>query len=122
MDNTAWMAGSKEDLQKIIDIANKFYKISDTKINGSKSKILVLNANKNERFQPIVAGSERAKVFPAKFKETVRYLDVYSSEERQDENIMKLIEKEIHTVINILMRKKLTDLQSTYIINKVLIP
>ena len=45
-DNTTWIARSKDELQKIVDISNEFYEINDIEINSKKSELVVVNAKK----------------------------------------------------------------------------
>ena len=40
IDDTTWIAPSQANLEKILDIANEFYKITNTVINKQKSELL----------------------------------------------------------------------------------
>jgi len=45
MDDTTWMAPNQENLDKILSIADEFYKITNTAINKSKSELIINKAN-----------------------------------------------------------------------------
>src|SRR3989442_11004547 len=41
MDDTQWLAESKESLEKILEIADNFYNFTDIQVNKLKSELLV---------------------------------------------------------------------------------
>src|SRR5438309_5274582 len=66
-DNTTWIARSKEEMQKIIDILTEFYKLNDIELNSRKSELLVLNHKTKNKEQDNIS-----KIRLDKLKEIVR--------------------------------------------------
>ena len=79
-DDTTWIARSKEEMQKIIDISTEFYELNDIELNSRKSELLVLNykiKNKEQDNIPkIRLGKLKEIVQAKKGKEAIRYLRV----------------------------------------------
>ena len=49
MDDTTWIANSKEELQQITNTAEEFYTINDIQTNPTKSFLLIINGNQRDR-------------------------------------------------------------------------
>src|ERR1044071_8126897 len=78
-DDTTWIARSKDELQKIVNISNKFYEINDIEINSKKSELIVVNAKgkgKEKEILAIKVGKNQNQVLAKKDKDIVRYLEV----------------------------------------------
>lgn len=50
MDDTVWLASSKNELIDIITIVNKFFLLTGIKVNATKSNLLIIN---HQQVQPI---------------------------------------------------------------------
>src|SRR5271170_7820162 len=62
-DDTIWLANSKHNLMKILDIADQFYTLNDIKINDKKSELVCINCNTGKRSKPhIVMGKQAVKI------------------------------------------------------------
>jgi len=79
-DDTTWIARSKKEMQKIIDISTEFYELNDIELNSRKSELLVLNhktKNKEQDNIPkIRLGKLKEIVRAKKGKEAIRHLGV----------------------------------------------
>ncbi|GES89606.1 Down syndrome cell adhesion molecule-like protein Dscam2 [Rhizophagus clarus] len=123
VDDTQWIAKSKNKAKKISLIADEFFDINDIKINGEKSKIIVVNPediNENERFLEI--GKNKDKVFANKGSDPIRILGVWFKADKGDKHIESLVKKEISTILGAIRRKHITHAQAIYIVNAVLLP
>jgi hypothetical protein len=69
MDDTTWIANSKENLQKTLDEAREFYRANDSQINNSKSVLIVINGKKGEP-KMVQAGLNKEPVSMLDDKET----------------------------------------------------
>ena len=80
-DDMTWIARSKTELQRIVNISREFYKINNIEINSKKSELLVLNASKkNEKKDEQHSISMRKKkedtVYAKKDTNSFRHLGV----------------------------------------------
>lgn len=69
-----------------------------------------------------MAGTKKEEVYPVKTREAVRYLGVFFSEKDQQQTTHKAVKDEINKVLETLKRKRITDVQTSYILSKVMIP
>ena len=51
VNDTTWVAKSKEEMQAIVQISQRFFRFNEIQINSAKSKLLVINSSvrKEER-------------------------------------------------------------------------
>ena len=75
MDNTTWIANSRENLQRILNEAREFYIANDSQINSNKSVLLVINKKKDE-LTTVQAGLNRETVTMLNNGEFVRFLGI----------------------------------------------
>lgn len=60
----SWVASSRTELQQILNEAKIFYDANDSQINAKKSKIIMINGNKNDQQNFVTAGPNNEKVYP----------------------------------------------------------
>src|SRR3954454_10330359 len=77
MDDSNWIAHSKEDLEEILDIADEFYSITKAAINKSKSQLLT-NTITTSQTIPIKFGSSIIDIKPE--LGSIRFLGVWINE------------------------------------------
>jgi len=79
-NNTTWVARSKEEMQKIVDIFSEFYELNDIEINSKKSELLILNSNHknkgNNTCFEIVIEKSKEPVQAKQEKEVIKHLGV----------------------------------------------
>jgi len=121
MDDTLWLAKSRENLTEIMKVADSFYDLNFIKVNWDKS---VLLTNKNHLCQPITLPSINGTttIHPLPTNDSIRYLGVWISLGSNKTFISKSLINEIKSAVAIMTPKRLTDKQIVYIYNSVLIP
>ena len=122
MDDTTWLASSRENMQKILDEAAIFYKANDSQINGKKSVLIAINSPKEDEDKEVLIGPNKEPLKKTKTSEYTRYLGIWLGEKDHKKFTIGLLQREILQVTNALSKKKVTDKQVLYILNRVLIP
>ena len=117
MDDTMWIARSKENMQQILDDAREFYKANDFQINSFKSVLIVI-INKNRTIiQEVQAGLNKETVCRLGKKDFTRFLGVWIGSMNSKKDIILRIKKEVQNISTALKHKKATEKQVSYILN-----
>ncbi|EXX53868.1 hypothetical protein RirG_239880 [Rhizophagus irregularis DAOM 197198w] len=122
MDDTNFMAGNQENLEKILSIADTFYNLNDIKINKDKSELLLRKKYIPESlflsFRKLIVN-----IKPASKKGSIRLLGVWFNAFNRRNHVIDQIKNEINNCCNsMILRKKLTDKQMAFIFNVLIIP
>ena len=116
MDDTLWIASSKNELEQILELASSFFKMANLKINPLKS-ILSTNSKNLSSINFI-----QQTISPQSKNTPFKFLGCWFLPSYQQTQQVKLITQESQNLINILKTKQITDKQTAYIINTVIIP
>ena len=118
MDDTLWLAPNKQILQQIVNSAESFYNMANITVNPTKS---ILATNKTEDPNPTINFANTI-ISTIALKDTFRYLGCWFTLLSHHKHIHNQITAETTNLINTIKNKKITEKQTIYIINTVLIP
>jgi ribonuclease HI len=120
MDDTTWIAPSKEAMDNILSIASSFYKLNSIKVNPDKSSLLTLNPStpQNETY----ATFDNIQINPTLPNIPVRILGVWFNSSGSQKHHISSFKNIINSFVSLLYPKKLTGEQMIYILNHVLAP
>ncbi|GBB86827.1 hypothetical protein RclHR1_13270009 [Rhizophagus clarus] len=129
MDNTQWLTPSQNNLEKILEIADSFYKLNNIQVNKEKSELLV--RYKQGRYRPKLKphepvnlrfGSDSIFIIPVSPQSSICILGVYLDERNTFQSTIKRINDEINELRYKYARKRITNKHMIYIFNSVIIP
>jgi hypothetical protein len=115
MDDTLWIAQSKNELEQITQMAASFYQMANLQINPTKS-IFATNA------KPTSITFLNSTLNSIPNNQPFKYLGCWFTLNNKQTHTIKLIQEEAFQLINTANTKNITDKQITYIINTVIIP
>ncbi|EXX64219.1 hypothetical protein RirG_144880 [Rhizophagus irregularis DAOM 197198w] len=122
MDNANLISSSKENLVKLYNICNSFFRLSDIKANPKKYELLVIGnkiEDKEEENQVLLDG---CSVKINNSEEGARFLGVWFSAQANFKSHNRIIEDCVKRLTNVMRWKKLTAKECIYLWNTVIIP
>src|SRR5437868_8202273 len=114
-DNTTWIASYKEQLNRTIQIAQKFFKINDIQINPTKSKLIVMNSKIKPEEKKILLKEQ--EIFLTKEKELVRFLGTWIGHKVGKKQVVAKAKQITKLFANIIRKKLLSASQILYVNN-----
>ena len=105
MDDTTWVASSRDNMKRILNTAREFYKTNDSQINSNKSALIIINC-KSQQLLPVHAGTNEEEVKPMENNTFVRFLGIWIGSKNHRADTKNRIEQEITNITRALRRKK----------------
>ena len=126
MDDTQWLAESKESLEKILEIADNFYNFADIQVNKLKSELLVKQhstLNPIDYDSPISLrfGNQTVNIKPTLPQASTRILGVWFNLNNSRKYVLNQCKQEIIDLSALMKSKPITDKHVLYIYNKLII-
>jgi hypothetical protein len=126
MDDTNFLTNSKEELEEILRVADEFYNLNDIQINKDKSELLLRSSSycyEESRKIQIQFGNHMMNILPTPKDNSIRILGVWFNAFNKREFVLNQCINEIKTLSNNTLRRKvITDKQTTYIFNMLILP
>ena len=117
MDDTTLIGNNLIGITKLHQITKSFYKANDIKDNPTKSILININAKEKE-----MQLDTNFKITALKKNDSTRYLGVIIDGDGKIKSQKEKIIEFSRTAAAIAKKKAITDIQVTYLFNKVVIP
>ena len=119
-DDTTWIASSKEQMERTIQIAEDFFELNDIQINGKKSKLITVNSRESFNNSKIKLGEEWVQA--ERKSKTTRFLGIWLGNKLCESQIKTRAKELVRSTVKILNTKKMTGAQVSYINNMCIVP
>ncbi|GES99352.1 hypothetical protein GLOIN_2v1777499 [Rhizophagus clarus] len=129
MDDTQWITDEKHKLEKMLYIADSFYRLNDIQINKDKSELMMRAKKRRHRYSHnyndkilIQFGRDHINIKAKHPCEPTRILGVHFNIENDNRYLISKIKTEVDHLTNLMYKKKITDKHILYIFNRIIIP
>ena len=122
VDDTIWIANSKDSTEAILLTANKFFTTHDIEINFQKTELLIVRKSSNLNSHPASVRFGDSEITSSKPNTPHRYLGIWITDTNNNKHTVKLINAEIDMMGKTVKNKPITDKLMSYIIRAVLHP
>src|SRR5829696_7264288 len=109
-------------MEKIITIVESFFELTGINVNASKSDLLVISNEKEKNIIKQELKFAGSILKPAAKNDPIRYLGIWITAKGDKKYQRNLINKKVTTATNIIFSKKITEKQTRYLINHVIMP
>ena len=116
MNDTLWIADSQQQLQNILDTASTFYQMANIKVNPNKSTLI-----SNTKLTPTINFMDTT-IKTQSFNTPLKFLGCWYTATNNQSITSKIIIQETFGLTNIIQTKQITDKQTSYVINNIIIP
>ncbi|GBB83193.1 hypothetical protein RclHR1_00010075 [Rhizophagus clarus] len=128
MDDTQWIIDEKHKLEKMLYIADSFYRLNDIQINKEKSELMMRAKKRRQRYFHnyndkilIQFGRDHIHIKARHPYEPTRILGVHFNIENDNRYLISKIKTEVDHLTNLMYKKKITDKHILYILNRIII-
>nr|CAG8643063.1 12736_t:CDS:2 [Entrophospora candida] len=77
MDDTTWLAKSKNEMENMLKVADSFYLYNGIKVNKNKSILLTINESTSTQDTWISFGNNSEEIYPKSKNESIRFLGIW---------------------------------------------
>src|SRR6266487_3142291 len=118
MDDTTWIADSREGLQNTLDIADSFFRLNDIEINTGKTKLIALHQRDTEGTVEM-NGEEIHQIGK---EESIRLLGIWINSRGNKIDQRMRIERLVNLSTRHIQRSRITMNMTRYLLNQVVFP
>ncbi|CAG8657710.1 674_t:CDS:1, partial [Paraglomus occultum] len=116
MDDTLWIAPTKEQLQDIVNTATTFFQLTNIQVNPDKSILAAITKTSQPEIQ-----FNNTVIKAIDIKASFRFLGCWYMPNKKHTSNQKIIKEEVTNALKRLQRTRITDKQAIYIVNTVIL-
>ncbi|KAG9307793.1 hypothetical protein G9A89_023358 [Geosiphon pyriformis] len=118
VNDTIWVGSSQAAIQRILDVANEFFRFNDISVNNDKTVAIPINCQVLDPHLTISG----VPIFIAKRGESHCYLGIFLSSEGLLKPSLAKAQADVRFFVNLVLKKAISDKQCAYLVSAVLFP